>query len=290
MQIFNTILGGSGQKQMLNADLAGMADATGTFEVILSPKPHDGNWLPLDPESGFNLLFIRRFFDDWNGDRGTLDIELLDGPIEQDDQDEAATAQRILRAADVLTFLVERWNIGIYDIYLKANEGRKNAVAIVPGETIASGSAGSPSTIYSWGIFNLKDDEALILEYPKPDAAFWSIQVQTVWTKPINYMDRQSDINGRNAAIDADGKFRAVIAHTDPGVANWLDTAGLNEGTIVARAYHARQMPATPTVRLVKMKDLKKYLPKGTPYFSPEQRAAALKHRRDGLLRMFGDT
>jgi hypothetical protein len=206
MQVFNTVLGGAGQKQLGNTDLAKMADPQGNFEVILSAKPHEGNWIGLDPSSDFNFLFIRRFFDDWYGDRGALDIELLDGPIDNNDLDEAAMARRILRAADSLIFLVEKWNIGIYDLYLSRNSGKKNSVAVVPGSEIASDSAGSPSTVYTWGIFDIQDDEALIIEMDAPHAAFWSLQIQDVWTKPINYLNHQSDINQKHAAIDSDGK------------------------------------------------------------------------------------
>ena len=36
-------------------------------------------------------------------------------------------------------------------------------------------------------------------------------------------------LNGHQAVLD-DGVFRAVVAHRDPGVANWLDTAGNRRG------------------------------------------------------------
>ena len=118
-----------------------------------------------------NFLFIRRFFDDWYGDRGTLDIELLDGPVDNKDLDEAAMASRILRAADSLIFLVEKWNISIYDLYLSKNHGKKNHWPCT-GSEIASDSAGSPRTIYTWGIFDIQDDEALIIEFEAPQAEF----------------------------------------------------------------------------------------------------------------------
>lgn len=289
MQVFNTVLGGQGQKQLLNVDLAKMADANGRFEVVLSARKHAGNWIPLDTGSDLNFLFIRRFHADWFGDRGALDIELLDGPIVDDEQDPATVVRRLHNAAALLTFLVKGWNIGIYDMYLHNNNGKKNSLAIVQGSDIASDSGGSPSTIYSLGVFDFKPDEAVIVEYDKPDAAFWSLQVQSVWTKPINYIDRQSDINGRNAAIDSDGKFRAVICHQDPGVANWLDAGGHAEGTMVGRAYHARSVPAVPTVRVVKAEDVRKFLPANTAMVTPAERTAALKRRREGLLKMFGD-
>jgi hypothetical protein len=290
IQVFNTILGGPGQKQLADADLAEMADVNGNFEVILSANPHEGAWLPLDAGSDCNFLFIRRFFDDWYGDRGTLDIELLDGPIDNRDLDEAAMARRILRAADSLGFLVEKWNIGIYDLYLAKNHGKKNALAVVPGSEIASDSAGSPKTTYTWGIFDIEDDEALILEFEVPKAVFWSVQIQDVWTRPINYLNHPSDINQRHAVIDSDGKFRAVICLNDPGVANWLDPDGHKEGCIVGRAYLPEATPSSPLVKRIKVKDVNEQLPADTQHVTREQRRAAINARRNGLLKMFGDT
>ena len=161
---------------------------------------------------------------------------------------------------------------------------------MVPGSEIASDSAGSPRTVYTWGIFDIQDDEALFIEFEAPHATFWSLQIQDVWTKPISYLDHQSDINQKHAAIDSDGKFRAVICLQDPGVGNWLDTDGHKEGTIVGRAYLPRATPPMPIVKLIKLKDVKKHLPADTKYVTQEQRQAALKLRRNGLLRMFGDT
>jgi hypothetical protein len=88
--------------------------------------------------------------------------------------------------------------------YYSLSEAQSMAyeMAVVPGSQIACDTAGSPSTVYTWGIFDIQEDEALILEYDEPQATFWSLQVQDVWTKPINYLDHQSDINQKRAVID----------------------------------------------------------------------------------------
>jgi hypothetical protein len=45
-----------------------------------------------------------------------------------------------------MEFLITQWNIGIYELYLNVNEGKKNAAKLVPGSTIAQQKMGSPST------------------------------------------------------------------------------------------------------------------------------------------------
>ena len=44
-----------------------------------------------------------------------------------------------------------------------------------------------------------------------------------------------ASLNGHQASIDEDGMLRVVIAHEDPGIANWLDTAGHSAGPIILR-------------------------------------------------------
>ena len=36
----------------------------GTFEIVVSQKRHEGNWLPLAPEA--NQIGVRQFFIDWD--------------------------------------------------------------------------------------------------------------------------------------------------------------------------------------------------------------------------------
>ena len=45
----------------------------------------------------------------------------------------------------------------------------------------------------------------------------------------------QCCLNVSQATPDADGAFTYVIAQTDPGVANWLDTTGLHDGFGIMR-------------------------------------------------------
>jgi hypothetical protein len=97
----------------------------------------------------------------------------------------------------------------------------------------------------------------------------------------IDYSNRQSSINGYTARLDKDGKFRAVITATDPGVPNWLDTAGYTQGTLFGRWKECSSFP-TPQLRRVKVADVRKYLPAETPTVSAEERDKAIRLRRLG--------
>ena len=43
--------------------------------------------------------------------------------------------------------------------------------------------------------------------------------------------------------IDDDGVLRVVVAHDDPGVANWLDTAGHSAGPVILRCVRTESAP-----------------------------------------------
>jgi hypothetical protein len=44
-------------------------------------------------------------------------------------------------------------------------------------------------------------------------------------------------ISKGNATIEKDGSIKVIVAHQDPGLPNWIETAGHNEGTMCWRWY-----------------------------------------------------
>jgi hypothetical protein len=91
-------------------------------------------------------------------------------------------------------------------------------------------------------------------------------------------------VNGAQAWIDRDGRFRAVVAHRDPGAPNWLDSCGHPEGMIQYRTVWARTSPA-PSVRTLPFRELSAALPPDHPRISPEQRRRQLRARESHLRR-----
>ena len=286
LQIYNEIFGHDGYRMLANSDLATFADADGRFEITCSAERGDaGHWMPLDRESTRNFVLIRRWLDDWYADTGELEVELHGGPQPFDFADQAALAGRIEAGASYLRYLVERYTIGLYDHYLHS-AGGPNRVDYIEGETIPE-IAGNPVTYYGWGVLRLGPDDAVIIEQELPDSAYWSFQLGDVWSRPVDPIHHQSDVNRARAAVDADGRVRAVVSRQDPGVPNWLDPAGRSEVVIVTRNYRELSKVAGPTVSVVPLAELRDHLPAGTPTTTPEQRARDLEYRRRGLLRLF---
>ena len=98
----------------------------------------------------------------------------------------------------------------------------------------------------------------------------------------IDWLNRQGSLNGGQARLDADGRFRAVIAHDDPGVPNWLDPGGWSEGAIMLRWTEASSGPE-PTLRAVPLTALRDHLPADTPTVDADARQESLRARRRGV-------
>lgn len=276
----------------------------GSFEFIVSAREHPGNWIKLDPESRYHFLLFRRFMNDWNDKKPEMAIKrispLPDDHYDADEFDEEAMAARIDTATQFLRYLIRDFNMNLYEWYLgnasrqddtpvESQEGAPgfNVLAFLPG-TITS-TVGSPSSNYAMAIYDLAEDEALILELDQlPDGVYWSYQTGDVWSRSLNYMYRQTSISGHHAAVDSDGAFRAVVAHKDPGIKNWLDTTGRLQGTVVFRNYRASRAPV-PVSRKIKFADIMKHLPADTTMASPAERAEALRKRHRGIINLHGE-
>jgi hypothetical protein len=99
----------------------------------------------------------------------------------------------------------------------------------------------------------------------------------------MDFAERQTSLNAHQARLDPDGAFRGVIAHRDPGVPNWLDTAGHRRGTLALRFLLAEQTPKVEIERMP-LAALTARLPASTPRVTPAERAAGLERRRRAAL------
>jgi len=136
------------------------------------------------------------------------------------------------------------------------------------------------------GSWKLAPDEALIIEVTPPKGLYWGYSLGNVWWETIDYGNRQSSLNGFQAVVDDDGKVRVVVAHQDPGVANWLDTAGHSEGPIILRCVRTESAPV-PETRVVPFDHLSDELPPGSKRISPSEREATIDIRRRAVSRRF---
>ena len=134
------------------------------------------------------------------------------------------------------------------------------------------------------GRWELGPDEALIVEVEPPEGIYWSFSVGNPWWETIHYGRHQSSLNAHQAVVDSDGLVRVVLCARDPGVANWLDTAGHSNGPIILRCVRTKTAP-TPTTRVVPFDDIHAELPPDTTTVTAEERASILAARRRAVRR-----
>jgi hypothetical protein len=164
--------------------------------------------------------------------------------------------------------------------------GRSQGINVFrqPAALTAMGAAAENVSV--WGSWELDEDQALVIEVTPPEALYWSVSLGNHWWETIDYANRQSSLNGHQAVVDGDGVFRAVVSHTDPGVANWLDAAGQHQGPMIFRWLRAQGAPV-PTTRVVTVGELDGALPPGTVRVDHDERRATIARRRAAVRRRF---
>jgi hypothetical protein len=232
--------------------------ADGSFEVFLGGPPRDRNWLELTGDA--SRITTRHYFElEESAARPPapelgLHIEVVgDGPPSAP-PDDASVARSIRR---VTRFVADR------SLGLGRPDDRPPVefVSRVPHEfptPVKPGSFGlsAADAAYSMAPYLLGPDEALVMTGRWPDCRFanvvlWNRQMQT-----FDYTSRPTSRNRAQTELEGDGSFRMIVAHQDPGVANWLDTEGRPFGMVFWRFFLPEGPIETPRAEVVAFADL----------------------------------
>lgn len=254
-----------------------MSNAQGEFELLITQsKPDDwqGAFLALAPES--NRLVIREYFGDWEREYpSTFMLERVDDTERHTEPNIEQSGQLLQEMAHQFAQRAPFWNGWVQNSRAKL----KNTL-----RTLRGNNQGLSNNVYGDGWFDIHDDEALLIELPAPEAQLWSFQLGNIWWESIDYVSGLGSINSFQAKADPDGIYRLVIAKADPGLVNWLDTAGRNEGSIMYRYQNTNTEPE-PSTRLVKLSELSAILPASTAKASHADREAAIQIRKSHVQR-----
>lgn len=228
-------------------------DDDGCFELILAPESGNGpNQIQL--KSGANALFIRQYFlDDRREPEATFEIEPLVDPGPPPVLHETAMAQRIRDLSAVIKGWLRMVPMPWPDDVAACNQ------ICPPFHTGGStGHWSTPDNIHAFGFFNLAEDEALVLEGHSPDCLYWSCHLWNSYMQTYDYRHYQCAISGAQVDYRQDGSWQLVIARRDPGVPNWLDTAGHHRGFVYFRWLKSEQVPPPMQCRVLKLDQLKR--------------------------------
>jgi hypothetical protein len=215
-------------------------DRDGTYSLTLSATEQPGNWLRLHPDA--YCVIVRSYFQLGTSAQNDMDvsvridiatIEDLDPPPPLSDDvfsdrmregiaflRQTTLGQSLPSTPSAVPFVAQELNS------LPVPFSFRDSGLPVPG---------AADIFYASGRWRLEPDEALVMTGTLPSCPFANVMLWNRHMQTLEYRSRRSSLNQSQIQLETDGSYRIVIAHKDPGVANWLDCEGHRSGTIFWR-------------------------------------------------------
>ena len=212
------------------------------FEILLGGDGTEDGYISLPPQA--LTASIREYYFDWRPlEPATFTIECIDDLAIEPPTPEVI-AQRVAEATAGVEHSLEYWNR-----YMTEHRAEQEINTFAAPMKVTKG---LDAARYGFCFYDLQPDEALYIEATIPDAPYWSLQLASMaWYESLDFANRIISLNHRQAVPSPDGRLRVVISHSDPGVPNWLDTTGHNEGLLTYRWFWGSDTPEyTARVRL----------------------------------------
>lgn len=224
------------------------ADSEGNYEIILSAEQVPGNWMPLP--AGAQSVTTRHYYERvLSVGKDPLHhipvaIANLEDPGPRPAPSDAGVAAGIRRVSAFMRQNVIRmdnsnspdWVSRVPNQFVPPQKDRSN-------EAIAYA---AKDNVYAMAPFLLQADQALVIRGRFPRARFGSVLLHNQFLQTFDYETRTISLNREQIEYESDGSFAIVVAHRDPGVANWLDTEGRMFGIVFWRFL----MPEEPIAAL----------------------------------------
>jgi hypothetical protein len=243
----------------------------GSFSITIDSDAADGRPNHLHSEAGPLSLTIRDVLSDWQQRPNPLSIRLVGSPPTRPPLNEAQV--RALVLAD-LTDYVEFWS-SFKNKWLGGNLQANQIVTPFPRD----GGWGYLAA----GRYDLAADQVLLITTERRGADYTGVQITDPWMIAPDARSHSTSVNTAKAKANADGSVTYAIAPTDPGLANWVDTAGLHQGYVLLRwqGFPANAKPEglLKSFRVVTYADLQADEFKDLPRSGPVQRQAQLAQR-----------
>ena len=229
-------------------------DTDGRFEILLGGEPQDRNWLALPERSG--SISTRHYFEDPTHAAAdparvpTMRIEVIQGDGAPDGNAVTAPPTRPSthpppRPSDTTVAAGIRRVAGLVreltvDRPPHTNAEPRSWISRVPNQFPPPGKPGDLGlaafdAAYAMAPFLIGPDEALVIRARWPQCRYGNVCLWNRHLQTFDYASRSISLNRAQTTADPDGRFTAVIAHTDPGVPNWLDTEGRPFGIVYWR-------------------------------------------------------
>jgi hypothetical protein len=197
-----------------------VVDGQGRFRITLGGEADGPNHLPL-PGPGFCSVGVRDMLSNWKQRASGLTINRLDRVDAPAFGIEQARKLMLADLADYIRFWAhfpDIWFGGLKPNTHSALQQRPGGWGFVAGLN-----------------FHLAPDEAMVVTTSPGGAKYTGFQLNDPWMIAPDARSIQVCLNGSQVTPNADGTVTYVIAASDPGATNWLDTAGLHDGIGILR-------------------------------------------------------
>jgi hypothetical protein len=259
--------------QQTVAILAGkdlVVNADGSYTITVDNQPANGRVNHIQSNVSAKQLFVRNNLGNWNSEApDALRVERLGpAPARGPKGDWTVSSEAWLNLQESIV------DYGVGALGIKTYSNPLNTLA----NPTSSSTLGTLVTqASSFGHFKLADDEVLVATLTTGGAGYFVFPVTDPWSVTVDPIRHQSSLNNRQATANADGSYTLVVSRQDPGVANWVDTVGLHEGSIMVRWQNLpANRPAnggpTITAQVAKLANLASVLPAGTRYVTAAER------------------
>ena len=254
-------------------------DSDGSFTITVDSEPAGGRPNHVQSTPAAHEFYIRDVLLNWDrDDPNHLEVERIGGapavPARTLDEQAEATAEMMAYFAN----FTGKLSHGIYK--MPSNHFNLAWSADKVGAM--------RNQVYVMGRFELLPDEAFVVDVSDGGAEYFTVPLSNIWGTTLELVDRTGSLNKAQSVANEDGTYTYVIAGTDPGCQNWIDTDGLNEGILTLRmAEFGGDGPKEDLGargRVVKLDALDREAPTLKPV-SPADRAAELADRRSAYLR-----
>ena len=267
-----SLLGANGATQG-NVSLSGLAIAPdGSFTISIGPEAADGRPNHLQSTAGAQHLIIRDIFDDLTHQRPmALTIERLDPPrrppktIDEIVKDVPGQMSKAIDNTIALTGAINR---------MPPN--------VLPAPAFINQTEALVTQAYAMGHFKLSPTQAFVIRMTMGSAGYAVVPATNYWGGIGDFLQHRTCVSSPRATPNDDGSYTYVVARVDPGVTNWIDTDGVDEGMLCIRwtAFRPGGPMPTLTAKLVDRANLEAALPPGTPCLDAFGRRAQIKRHR----------
>jgi len=244
-----------------------VVDERGNFEIAVDSDPAGDRPNHVRTGADAHEFYIRDVIADWSGDRANvLGVERLGPPPE-----------RPPRGRDELVALageyMRKWATNTHRWNDQALHKEPNDFSFLIDREDDGAQVGQ---IYIMGHFRLPGERhAIVLDVDLGGADYFIAPITNIWGTSNDILARNGCLNKVQSRPNEDGTYTFVLSMSDPGVHNWLDPTGMDEGILTLRwAEFAGGRPGDGLgvrSRLVALDDL--HVPP-RERVSPERRAA----------------